>query len=176
MDKWRRDNSAPMPVVVELRVGDTLFGSLMVQRGKSLREIVNGAELFLEIDTTELGTVLIAKSGISSVRLLTMPTADQLETANRKIEGGEPHIVLGVSADADIEQIRSAFVKLQMLYHPDRYPVENTPPEIVAYANAMIRRVNAAYSVMSRRTEAPVQVRQPPKTPQAPPRASAAAR
>ena len=57
-----------------------------------------------------------------------------------------PFAILGVEANATMEEITSAWREKVKKLHPDRYP--DAPPEIVAKLNEEISRVNVSYQVL----------------------------
>lgn len=59
-----------------------------------------------------------------------------------------PHEVLGVPVGASADEIRNAYQRLVMQYHPDR--VSGMGPEIVAVAEARTKEINEAYSRLKR--------------------------
>jgi DnaJ-domain-containing protein 1 len=145
MNAWRRQNSEPTPVEISLTDGTSFKGTLLVQRDKHLRDIINGPEQFIELETLHAGQVTIAKSAIKLVRPGLIGAADQLEKKLAAIEKSDSFAVLGLPQNADMAAVRNAFVKLAHMYHPDRYVTAELPAEVIAYLNIMIRRINAAH-------------------------------
>lgn len=56
--------------------------------------------------------------------------------------------ILGVSNQASKEEIKAAFRKLTMLYHPDVYASKNLPPEIIKEFEAKLVKINEAYNAL----------------------------
>ncbi|MEM7736378.1 MAG: J domain-containing protein [Deinococcota bacterium] len=50
--------------------------------------------------------------------------------------------ILGITEDADLQEVRSAYRQLAKVHHPDLNPGD-------PYADALFQRINAAYSVLS---------------------------
>jgi hypothetical protein len=146
MDGWRRKNSDPTPVEFTLTDGSQYSGTVLVLRGKHLRDIINGPEQFVEIETLHSGLVTIAKSAIKLVLLGGKPTADQLEKRLEAVNASDSFQVLGLKQNATLDELRTAFVSLAHQYHPDRYATADLPTEVIAYLNIMIRRINAAHT------------------------------
>lgn len=56
--------------------------------------------------------------------------------------------ILGISNEASKEEIKAAFRKLTMLYHPDVYASKNLPPEIIKEFEAKLVKINEAYNAL----------------------------
>jgi len=56
----------------------------------------------------------------------------------------DPHAVLGVAADASLDEIRAAYRRLIRSHHPDLMVARGMPAERVAQATQRIARINAA--------------------------------
>ena len=146
MNAWRRQNSEPTAIEVTLTDGSAIKGTVMVQRDKHLRDIINGPEPFLELETMHAGLYTIAKSAIKLVRPGAVPAADQLAKRLAAIEKSDSFAILGIQQNADLATVRAAYVALAHQYHPDRYVTAELPTEVMAYLNIMIRRINAAHT------------------------------
>lgn len=70
---------------------------------------------------------------------------DRIRAANVGGEQGDPYRVLGVSHDADDQEIRNAHRKLVVENHPDRLVAQGMPQEFVEMANEKLAVINAAY-------------------------------
>jgi preprotein translocase subunit Sec63 len=90
----------------------------------------------------------LAKSTIRSLRVVSAPKVKPIKPSAQAGDF-DPHEVLGVDPGADRTAVREAFHRLSMRYHPDRYTAADLPEEVVDYLEAMARRVNAAYELLS---------------------------
>jgi hypothetical protein len=146
MDGWRRKNSDPTQIELTLIDGTRYTGTVLVLRGKHLRDVINGPEQFVEVETPHSGLVTVSKAAIKLILLGSIPAADQLEKRLAAINSSNSFEVLGVQQTATLDEVRAAFVTLAHQYHPDRYATAELPTEVMAYLNIMIRRINAAHA------------------------------
>jgi DnaJ like chaperone protein len=58
--------------------------------------------------------------------------------------GDDPHAVLGIAADASLDEIRAAYRRLIRAHHPDLLIARGLPADRVALATARLARINAA--------------------------------
>jgi DnaJ-domain-containing protein 1 len=130
----------------------TVTGTLRRPRQKTLTEYMNNDVQFIEIERRDGSRLNVAKHAIRSVEQHEAPRVNQLASEIDKFEKFEPHEVLGVARDASREGIREAYLKLQRLYHPDRYTGTELPSEVADYIGAMARRINIAYAMLNERT------------------------
>lgn len=143
---WRRQNSDPVAVNITLVDGSTMSGTLLLPRDKQLRDLFNTPEEFLEFEDNRLGTTILGKSSIRSIRMNNLPTADQIEKRLKQLDKQDPFQILGVAKTIDRDGLRAAYKSLARMYHPDRFAGADLPPEVLDYINTMARRINAAYS------------------------------
>jgi DnaJ-domain-containing protein 1 len=61
---------------------------------------------------------------------------------------GDPWLVLGIKPGASVEEIRAAYKRRCLEYHPDR--VQHLGERLRAVAEDEMRRINAAYSTLVR--------------------------
>ena len=146
MAAWRRQNSEPVSVDVQLHDGTAMKGNVLIPRDKQLRDILAGSDPFIEFDCFRLGATMLSKSAIRLIRLSSLPAADQLQRRQSTIDAADPFSILRVPRNADKETVRKAYLELARTYHPDRFANHDLPPEMSEYVNAMARRVNTAFS------------------------------
>lgn len=145
------DNSlqqAAVPAEVTLDDGRLVKGKFLIAASRSIFEVLNGDGHFLEFETYDGERTLIARSMLKSVKIVTVPSGSNLKSRVRDGDNFEPHMILGVSADATWDEIRAAYLKLSKTYHPDRFSTVDLPHEVRDYLSAMARRVNAAYAAL----------------------------
>jgi hypothetical protein len=146
---WKRQNSDPVLVEVLLAEGTLLKGTILVQRERTLKDVLGGTEPFIEFECSVSGEMVIGKGAVAMVRPCRPLQADHLERRQKMLEQSEAHGVLKVAKGADRDRVREAYLTLQRQYHPDRYAGVELPPEMRDYLNAMTRRINAAYSELN---------------------------
>ena len=139
---------AGTPVEITSLNGDVLKGRMLVAMGRNIFDVLNGAGGFVEFEPFGGDRTYIAKASIHNVKMINVPNARSLDERLRDMDGFEPHGILGVSHQASFEQVKAAWHKLSMAYHPDRYASAELPAEVQSYLSAMTRRVNAAYAAL----------------------------
>lgn len=142
-----------VPAELTLEGDEILKGRFLVTASRSIFDVLNGDVHFLEFETYEGERSLIARRSIKAVRLISPAGVNQLKGRLRENETFDPYQVLGVTAGAPFEEIRTAYHKLSKIYHPDRFHGLDLPQEVRDYLSAMARRINTAYAAL----EAPVQ-------------------
>jgi DnaJ domain len=164
--QWRRQNSDFITVQLVLHDGTDLRGKVLLARDKTLMQMLNlDGEAFVEFDCEHLGTTLLAKSAIRSLRRFEMPRATQLQDALEAGDTFDPYAILGVSRAADLDQIHERFQALISVYHPDRYASVELPPEMSEYVMTMAKRITAAFAEIKRIIEATRKLNAAPKAP-----------
>ena len=69
MAAWRRQNSDPVSVELQLTDGSRMKGVILLSRDKTLREFFNvSAEAFFDFDCARDGPVIIAKASVRQLR------------------------------------------------------------------------------------------------------------
>ena len=149
------DNVETNGVAVEVTTdgGETLTGRLMIAIGRNLPDVLNSPGGFIEFEPWGGDRVLIAKSSLRTIKLTQAPRPESLRARLAATEGFDPHSILGVAPTATLEDVKAAWHRLSMAYHPDRYATAKLPTEVTDYLAAMARRINAAYAAL----EAPLQ-------------------
>ncbi len=100
---------------------------------------------FLELESGDGRMTYVSKSAIRKISEISMPVADQLNRKMAATKVGEAYTILGVSPRASEEELMTAYRTLSKAYHPDRLASMQLPAEILDYAEAMQRRINAAF-------------------------------
>lgn len=149
MAAWRRDNSIPTLVEITLVNGSHFRATLLIQREKTLHETISVPDPFLEIESAEQGTIILARSCIQSVRPYRVAKADQLSAKALAAQGFDAHAVLGVAKDCGMEEISDAYQRRLEIYHPERFAAAGLPPEVIQYLEAMTQRIEEAYVVLT---------------------------
>lgn len=146
------DNSQDLTAVaakIELNDGRHVSGRFLIARSKSLLDVLNGPAQFIDFEPYNGNVEVIAKSSIRSLRIVSVPTGRQPSTIIKDADNFDPYEVLGLEKGANRSAIRAAYHQRSMNYHPDRYSSAELPPEVMDYLEAMARRINAAYDVLS---------------------------
>jgi hypothetical protein len=146
LTNWRRQNSDPQTLIITLMDGRRLRGNLLVARDKTLTDTFNMPMPFVEFEDFDQGPIVVAKSSIASLRVHKMPAADQLDKKITALDKSDPYRILGLGKSATREEVRSAYLALARLYHPDRFASTELPSEVAEYIDSMARRINIAYA------------------------------
>ena len=151
---FERYNQAQAPsraiaVQIILNDGESLKGRLLSRNGSNLVELMNGERAFVEFETYDGNMIILGKASVQQVLPLEVPSARELEQAQRQIERFDPFAILGISRDADSETVREAYRDMVKLYHPDRYAGMELPREVLNYMASVSKRINAAFATVS---------------------------
>lgn len=151
-ERNRVDNSRDTKAAaaqIELTDGRRVGGKFRIARSKTLVEVLNGPEQFIEFEPFNGSAEVIAKSSIRSLRTISAPSGRDPGTILKHGDDFDPHAILGLAKGASRSEIRTAYHRHSKSYHPDRYSNTELPAEVATYLDAMARRINAAYEVLS---------------------------
>jgi DnaJ-class molecular chaperone len=70
------------------------------------------------------------------------------EEAQEIVKEASPWDILGIKADASVQDIRTAYRKLTMEFHPDRYPANKK-----LWAQEQFIKVEASYTILMYRAK-----------------------
>lgn len=146
MAAWRRQNSDVITIEIKLVDGGVLRGTMLLQREKSLKDTFSSGDPFIEFDCIVNGEIVLAKTGIATIRQIKKGAVDGLERRMKALEKSDAFGILKIAQTTDREKIREAYLKQTRLYHPDRFAGAELPAEVGEYINAMSRRINNAYA------------------------------
>lgn len=151
-ERNRVDNSRDIKAAaaqIELVDGRRIGGKFLIARSKSLVEVLNGPEQFIEFEPYNGTAEVIAKASIRSLRKVSAPSGKDPGTILKHGDDFDPYAILGVAKGASRSDIRAAYHQHSKSYHPDRYSNAELPAEVATYLDAMARRINAAYEVLN---------------------------
>ena len=134
--------------------GEEQLVKLFSNTHQSVIGLLNGADMFIEVEDSDGVVRVVSKSAIKSVEQLFTPRNDQLKRRLKQADSFDPYRILGVEKDADIETIRAAYREKATQYHPDRFASLNLPSEMAKYVDSMTRRINMAWQELSKNIEA----------------------
>jgi DnaJ-domain-containing protein 1 len=143
---YARMNRVSVTVTITLATGVQMRGTIYHSKTKTLQEELNKGEAFLEFDALEGQKMFLSRSAIAAVKEFNVPRVDQMSRRTTALDQFDPYEVLGLKKGADATQIRSAYVQLAKIYHPDRFLRTDLPTEVAEYLSAVATRVNLAYS------------------------------
>ncbi len=141
-------HTVAIPVEVTLDDGRSLRGKFLAPQGRGIVELLNGGVQFLEFEPYGGERSLIAKTSIKAVKLVNVPGNGQISRRANEIDTFDPYAELGVRAGASFDEVKSAYHRKAMIYHPDRYATAELPPEVREYLAATVRRINAAFAAL----------------------------
>lgn len=133
-------------LAVEMTLDDgKITRGRLVGKYRTLGENLAAEGGFLEIEAGDGRLNYFSKSAIRKISEISMPVADQLNQKMAAAKVGEAYAILGVSPRASEEDLMTAYRALSKAYHPDRLASMELPAEMLEYAEAMQRRINAAF-------------------------------
>lgn len=141
---WRKQNSDPMTVDMVMTDGSTMRAIVMIPREKTLRDVFNITDTFLEVECLENGPIVFQREALRSVRPAALPRADLLEKRRIAADKLHAHQALGVAKTADRDAIAAAHDQLRDKYDPARAAAAGMPAEVIDFMTQMCRRLDAA--------------------------------
>jgi len=138
-----------VPVEITLEGGEKLRGRFHIPNGRTMFDVLNGPNSFLDFEPYQGDRALIAKSRLADVRLVGVPDANVPSTSPVQSSSFDPHQVLGIDKSSTYDDVREAYHRLSKIYHPDRYANADLPEEVTTYLSSMSRRINAAYAALA---------------------------
>ncbi len=144
---------ATVAAEMELDDGVVLKGKFIISAARAFFEVLNSPSQFLEFEPYGEDRLIVAKSSIRALKLVSVPNAPNLQTRVREVDVFDPYLILGIAKSAAWDEVREAYVRLAKIYHPDRYESVDLPPEVREYLQAMSRRINAAHAALEQTKE-----------------------
>ena len=185
LDRGAINDRQKVRLAVEMTLDDgKITRARLIGKFRTLAENLAADGGFLELEAGDGRMSYVSKSAIRKISEISMPVADQLNQKMSAAKVGEAYTILGVSPRASEEELTAAYRELSKAYHPDRLASMQLPAEILDYAEAMQRRINAAFDELRGAakargprpaTEQPAQPTQPQPTAQPRPAAQPSA-
>jgi hypothetical protein len=146
LERGAMNDRQKVRLAVEMTLDDgKIARGRLVGKFRTLGENLAADGAFLEIEAGDGRLAYISKSIIRKISEISMPVADQLNQKMTAAKVGEAYTILGVSPRASEEELMAAYRELSKVYHPDRLASMQLPAEMLDYAEAMQRRINAAF-------------------------------
>lgn len=133
---------------IRTRSGDSETGAILIPAHRTLREALNDDGPFLEMETEDGRQSFLLKAEIARVDPHNAPesrASDRGAGDWSRFDANDARLVLGVAADATLEEIHAAWRDLAKAYHPDRLTALGLPDEILRHADRVLARINAAF-------------------------------
>jgi hypothetical protein len=146
LERGAINDSQKVRLAVEMMLDDgKITRGRLVGKFRTLGDNLAADGGFLELEAGDGRITYISKSAIRKISEISMPVADQLNQKMAAAKAGEAYTVLGVSPRASEDELIRAYHDLSKVYHPDRLASMDLPAEMLNYAEAMQRRINAAF-------------------------------
>lgn len=142
------DNRLKLPITLSLGDGRDFLGDLIVSVGGNVERTLNNDSKFILFGDLDGSERMIAKSAIIEVSTRKTAKIVKLPT-EAKVDDADPYELLAIEKTATDQEIKDAWHAKARAYHADKFANVELPPEVAAYTNAMSRRINEAYAVLT---------------------------
>ena len=155
LERGAMNDRQKVRLAVEMTLDDgKIARGRLIGKFRTLGENLAADGGFLEIEAGDGRMTYVSKSAIRKITEISMPVADQLAQKMAATKVGEAYTILGVSPRASEDELMAAYRDLSKIYHPDRLASMQLPAEMLDYAEAMQRRINAAFEELRGSTQA----------------------
>ncbi len=140
-------------VEITLVDGHTTAGKLVLPQGRRLVDFLNGDVAFLTFQTFEGAQLYLARTQIAQIKPLDAAPRP-LHVPAAQTDALDPYAALGVAPGTPWDDVREAYRKLSLQYHPDRFAAVSLPPDVAQYLAAKARAINVAFRALERSEQA----------------------
>jgi hypothetical protein len=137
--------STTIPVQISTATGESLRGHIKATIAGKLVDFLNRESGFFEFIAADGQVMILSKAAVRSVAVIEQPKTDQLSRRMNLHDTLDPYAILGVSHEANAEEVRNAYRHGARLYHPDNLAGVQVPAEVLQYITAMFMRLTKAY-------------------------------
>jgi DnaJ-domain-containing protein 1 len=134
-----------LEVEIELDDGRSMMGTVYISPRGRLTDMLNDERMFMPFETADGRFMALKKSALRSAAPLT--------DGKKAYEGNDPFEILGVSANASLDEIKQAYHRLCAENHPDRLGGMGLSQDYVELANVRMARINDAYRRIQKQFE-----------------------
>jgi len=139
---------AAVAASVTLTTGETISGHFVISAARAFSEVVNGETPFLEFKPLNGTRRYLAKHAILSISLADAPAAGALDQRKNLADEFDPYATLGLTRDAEWNDVREGYLAKAKAYHADRFAHVDLPAEVHDYMHQMSKRINQAYALL----------------------------
>lgn len=133
-------------VDLQLHDGTVLDGFVFCSPGERISDVLNDVREFIPFETHTNDIMMLRKGVIASIVAR--------EENKKKEASSDPYEILGISKNADRDDVKQAYHEKVRLYHPDKLNSLDLPDDMTVYANDMLARINSAYTLVLRKLDA----------------------
>ncbi len=126
---------------LKLKDAETIEGYFFCTQSERVNDMLNDERAFFPFESVGGDLYVIS---ISSVEM----AVPKDQSADTNVTH-DPYMILRVSPDATLEEVKQAFRKRMQEYHPDRFSQVELPEELRVMANDMASRITTAYKRLS---------------------------
>lgn len=170
MNGYERPRKKHPVTLVLANQSEPVEGFLVTNMDEQLVSHLNGQTLFVEVEDalgrkTFINKTMIQTAEISTGEIKSTATGGVKLTGelDPRFLSTDPYVVLGAKRDMEDDEIKNLYHKLAHQYHRDRLQGLGLPPEMMAHADEVLKRVNSAFDAVQkeRRLQAELDAQNP---------------
>lgn len=127
--------------LLKLKEAEPIEGYFFCMPRERVNDLLNDERAFFPFESISGELYVVAKSSVE----MAIPK-DQSGDTNIT---NDPYMILRISPDATLEEIKQAYRQRMQEYHPDRFSQVELPEELRIMANDMASRITTSYKRLS---------------------------